>query len=53
MQELAPLNVVPEEWGGDVQFLKVSAKSGEGIDELIEALIVQAEVLELKALPKA
>ncbi|QWF72248.1 translation initiation factor IF-2 [Methylomonas paludis] len=49
MQELATLNVVPEEWGGDVQFLKVSAKSGEGIDELIEALIVQAEVLELKA----
>jgi translation initiation factor IF-2 len=49
MQELATLNVVPEEWGGDVQFLKVSAKTGVGIDELIEALIVQAEVLELKA----
>ncbi|WP_020482426.1 translation initiation factor IF-2 [Methylomonas sp. MK1] len=49
MQELATLNVVPEEWGGDVQFLKVSAKVGTGIDELIEALIVQAEVLELKA----
>ena len=49
MQELATLNVVPEEWGGDVQFLKVSAKTGAGIDELIEALIVQAEVLELKA----
>ena len=49
MQELATLNVVPEEWGGDVQFLKVSAKTGIGIDELIEALIVQAEVLELKA----
>ncbi len=49
MQELATLNVVPEEWGGEVQFLKVSAKTGAGIDELIEALIVQAEVLELKA----
>ncbi len=49
MQELATLNVVPEEWGGDVQFLKVSAKTGIGIDDLIEALIVQAEVLELKA----
>ncbi|MGZ0080700.1 translation initiation factor IF-2 [Methylomonas sp. YC3] len=49
MQELANLNVVPEEWGGDVQFLRVSAKVGTGIDELIEALIVQAEVLELKA----
>jgi len=49
MQEMATLNVVPEEWGGDVQFLKVSAKTGTGIDDLIEALIVQAEVLELKA----
>jgi translation initiation factor IF-2 len=49
MQELATLNVVPEEWGGDVQFLKVSAKTGAGIDDLIESLIVQAEVLELKA----
>ncbi|OAI11424.1 MULTISPECIES: translation initiation factor IF-2 [Methylomonas] len=49
MQELATLNVVPEEWGGDVQFLKVSAKTGVGIDDLIEALIVQAEVLELTA----
>ena len=49
MQELASINVVPEEWGGDVQFLKVSAKTGEGIDDLIEALILQAEILELKA----
>ncbi len=49
MQELASLNVVPEDWGGDVQFLKVSAKTGDGIDELIESLIVQAEVLELTA----
>ncbi len=49
MQELAAIDVVPEEWGGDVQFLKVSAKTGEGIDDLIEALILQAEILELKA----
>ncbi|WP_367154698.1 translation initiation factor IF-2 [Methylomonas sp. HYX-M1] len=49
MQELVNLNVVPEEWGGDVPFLRVSAKTGAGIDELIETLIVQAEILELKA----
>ena len=49
MQELATINVVPEEWGGDVQFLKVSAKTGLGVSELIEALILQAEILELKA----
>jgi len=49
MQELSVLNVLAEEWGGDVQFLKISAKTGEGIDELIEALIVQTEILELKA----
>ena len=49
MQELANINVIPEEWGGDVQFLKISAKTGEGIDELIESLIVQTEILELKA----
>ena len=49
MQELANINVIPEEWGGDVQFIKVSAKTGEGIDDLIEALILQSEILELKA----
>lgn len=49
MQEMATLNVVPEEWGGDVQFLKVSAKTGEGVDELIESLILQTEILELTA----
>ena len=49
MQELANIEVIPEEWGGDVQFLKISAKTGEGIDELIEALVVQTEILELKA----
>jgi len=49
MQELSVINVLAEEWGGDVQFLKISAKTGQGIDELIEALIVQTEILELKA----
>jgi len=49
MQELSVINVLAEEWGGDVQFLKISAKTGEGIDDLIEALIVQTEILELKA----
>jgi translation initiation factor IF-2 len=49
MQELSNIGVQAEEWGGDVQFLKISAKTGEGIDELIEALIVQTEILELKA----
>ena len=49
MQEMSTLEVVPEEWGGDTQFLRVSAKTGEGIDELIEALILQTEILELQA----
>ncbi|AAU92656.1 translation initiation factor IF-2 [Methylococcus capsulatus] len=48
-QELVGLNVVPEEWGGDVQFVPVSAKTGAGIDTLLDAILVQAEVLELKA----
>lgn len=49
MQELSVIGVLSEEWGGDVQFLKISAKTGQGIDDLIEALIVQTEILELKA----
>ncbi|WP_333875712.1 translation initiation factor IF-2 [Methylobacter sp.] len=49
MQELSTIGVLAEEWGGDVQFLKISAKTGDGIDDLIEALIVQTEILELKA----
>ena len=48
-QGLVKLEVVPEEWGGDVQFVPVSAKTGEGIDALLEAISVQAEVMELKA----
>ncbi|MGB5326422.1 MAG: translation initiation factor IF-2, partial [Pseudomonadales bacterium] len=47
--ELVAQEVVPEEWGGDTQFIPVSAKTGEGIDKLLEALSLQAEVLELSA----
>ncbi len=49
MQELSQQDVIPEEWGGDVIFVKVSAKTGEGIDDLLDAILLQAEVLELKA----
>jgi translation initiation factor IF-2 len=49
MNELANQNVIPEEWGGDAQFVKISAKKGLGIDELLDAILVQAEILELKA----
>ncbi|MEA3274117.1 MAG: translation initiation factor IF-2, partial [Pseudomonadota bacterium] len=49
MQELTQHEVVPEEWGGDTMLVRVSAKSGEGIDDLLEALLLQAEVLELTA----
>jgi len=47
--ELTNFNVIPEEWGGDCQFVEVSAKTGQGIDSLLEAILLQAEVLELKA----
>jgi translation initiation factor IF-2 len=47
--ELAAKDVVPEDWGGDTQFIKVSAQTGEGIDELLEAILLQSEILELKA----
>jgi translation initiation factor IF-2 len=49
MQELVAEEVVPEEWGGDTQFVQVSAKTGQGIDQLLEAILLQSEVLELKA----
>ncbi|WP_349572798.1 translation initiation factor IF-2 [Azotobacter salinestris] len=51
--DLAARDVIPEEWGGDTQFVHVSAKAGTGIDELLEAVLLQAEVLELKATPSA
>ncbi|MBV6273845.1 translation initiation factor IF-2 [Alcaligenaceae bacterium CGII-47] len=48
-QELVAEQVVPEEYGGDVPFISVSAKTGQGIDELLENVLLQAEILELKA----
>ena len=48
-QELAAQQVVPEQWGGDTIFVDVSAKTGQGIDSLLESVLLQAEVLELKA----
>jgi translation initiation factor IF-2 len=51
--ELAAKNVVPEGWGGDTQFINVSAISGEGVDELLEAVHLQAEIMELKAVLEA
>ncbi|MBS0387942.1 MAG: translation initiation factor IF-2, partial [Proteobacteria bacterium] len=47
--ELAKQEVIPEEWGGQNQFVNVSARSGAGVDALLEAILLQAEVLELKA----
>ena len=49
MQDLSGHEVVPEEWGGDTIFVPVSAKTGDGIDKLLESILLQAEVLELKA----
>ncbi|HYH41525.1 MAG TPA: translation initiation factor IF-2 [Burkholderiales bacterium] len=49
MQELAAREVVPEEWGGDTQFVQVSALTGQGIDNLLERLLLQAELMELRA----
>ncbi len=48
--ELAVRNVIPEDWGGDTQFIHVSAHSGQGIDDLLEAVLLQSEVLELRAI---
>ena len=47
--ELAAKNVIPEDWGGDTQFLPVSALTGDGVDALLEAVLLQAELLELTA----
>lgn len=51
--ELASKDVVPEEWGGETQFVKVSAMTGEGIDGLLEAITLQAELLEIGAIVEA
>jgi translation initiation factor IF-2 len=47
--EMAALEVVPEDWGGDTMFIPVSAKTGQGIDGLLDAVLLQAEILELTA----
>lgn len=49
MTELSNYEVIPESWGGDTMFVNISAKTGLGIDELLDAVLLQAEVLELKA----
>ncbi len=52
-QELVAENVLPEEYGGDVMFVPVSAKTGVGIDNLLDAILLQSEVLELKTVKNA
>lgn len=49
MNELTGYEVIPEPWGGDTMFVNISAKSGQGIDELLDSILLQAEVLELTA----
>jgi translation initiation factor IF-2 len=51
--ELAAKEVIPEDWGGEVQFVPVSAHTGEGIDDLLDAVLLQSELLELKAVVNA
>jgi len=52
-QELSQHEIIPEDWGGDTMFVQVSAKTGDGIDNLLDAILLQAEVLELKAVIEA
>ncbi|MEM8547926.1 MAG: translation initiation factor IF-2, partial [Pseudomonadota bacterium] len=47
--ELSQHDVIPEEWGGDIQFVNVSAHTGEGVDALLEAVLLQAELMDLQA----
>jgi translation initiation factor IF-2 len=47
--ELAAIEVIPEDWGGDCMFVNVSAKTGDGIDDLLQAILLQADVMELTA----
>jgi len=51
-RELSEVGLVPEEWGGDTLFTEVSAATGEGVENLLEQVILQAEILELRADPK-
>ena len=52
-QDLSAQEVVPEDWGGDTMFVPVSARTGQGIDQLLESILLQAEVLELRAAKNA
>jgi translation initiation factor IF-2 len=47
-QDLAKLDVIPDDWGGDTMYVKVSARTGEGVDKLLESILLQAELMELK-----
>jgi translation initiation factor IF-2 len=49
--ELASKDVIPDDWGGDTQFVNVSALTGQGVDALLNAIILQAELMELTAVP--
>lgn len=49
MTELSNYAVIPEAWGGDTMFVPISARTGQGVDQLLDAILLQAEVLELKA----
>ena len=51
MEEMAALNIVPESWGGEIPFVNISAKTGMGIDNLLETVVTIAEISELKANP--
>ncbi len=51
-QELSKKEVIPEDWGGDTIFVHVSALTGEGVDALLDSILLQAEILELKAIAK-
>ncbi|MBT7669867.1 MAG: translation initiation factor IF-2, partial [Bdellovibrionales bacterium] len=50
-QELVELEITPEEWGGDTQFIPISALQGDGVDNLLEAIALQAEMMDLRADP--
>jgi translation initiation factor IF-2 len=50
-QQLGKLNLVPEEWGGSTIVVEISAKTGTGVDKLLEMILLQAEIMELKANP--
>ncbi len=50
--EMAELNITPEEWGGNIPFINISAQTGEGVDKLLETILAISEMKELKANPK-